>query len=190
MRVLKATALVVVLVLTLAAAQAKTKKPDKLPAVLNSARYVYVEAVDGGQFDPRLHPEDRKAIADVYAAFQDWHRYELTARREQAELIVVVRKGHLTAGDLGVNRSALPAGALGRSTDEPAGGVESGGEAGSPYDLFEVILPGPNNAQAARVWSLSREGGLDAPKLALFQEFKTAVERDYPAQPASQPQKP
>ena len=37
--------LVLVLVHALATAQAKTKKPYKLPAVFNQARYVYVEAV-------------------------------------------------------------------------------------------------------------------------------------------------
>jgi len=190
MKVLKATALLLVLLLSLAAAQAKTKKPDKLPAVLNSARYVYVEAVDGGQFDPRLRPEDLKAIKDVYAAFQDWHRYELTAHREQAELIVVVRKGRLAESGFGASSGGLPVGTPGRATGDRGAGLELGGEAGSPEDLFEVFLPSPNGAQGVRLWSRTREGGLDGPKVNLFQEFKAAVERDYPAQPASQPQKP
>ena len=41
----KTITLLLVLVHALATAQAKTKKPYKLPAVFNQARYVYVEAV-------------------------------------------------------------------------------------------------------------------------------------------------
>ena len=73
--------------------QAKDKKKTIVPAVFGQARYVYVEAVDGREFDPNLYPEDREAIADVRDALADWNRYTLTTEREQADLVIVVRKG-------------------------------------------------------------------------------------------------
>src|SRR5271156_682719 len=73
-------------------AQSKKKDPD-IPALYRQARYVYVEAVDGDEFDPRLYPEDRQAIADVRHALQAWNRYTLTIRRQDADLVFVVRKG-------------------------------------------------------------------------------------------------
>ena len=54
----------------MAPAQKKPKQPS-LPAVLNQAQYVYVEAVNGGIMNPILYPEDRKAIADVEHALRD-----------------------------------------------------------------------------------------------------------------------
>jgi hypothetical protein len=77
-------------------AQSKKKDPD-IPALFRQARYVYVEAVDGDEFNPRLYPEDRQAIADVRYALQAWNRYALTIRRQDADLVFVVRKGRLAA---------------------------------------------------------------------------------------------
>jgi hypothetical protein len=190
MKPLKAVALLLVFLASLAMAQAKTKKPDKLPAVVNLARYVYVEAVEGQQFDLRLPPEDRQAIADVNAAFQDWSRYVLTTRRDQADLIIVVRKGRLAEGNVGVSGGTGPKGAPGQPTGGTGYGVAYGGEVGSPDDLFEVFMPNPNDVHGTPIWMRTKADGLDAPKVVLFQDFKAAVERDYPPQTASQPHKP
>ena len=75
-------------------AQSKKKDPD-VPALFRQARYVYVEAVDGDAFNPRLYPEDRQAIADVVTALQAWNRYTLATRRQGADLVFVVRKGRV-----------------------------------------------------------------------------------------------
>jgi hypothetical protein len=48
---------------------AKGEDPD-IPALFRQARYVYVEAVDGDEFNPRLYPEDREVIADVRHPFR------------------------------------------------------------------------------------------------------------------------
>ena len=65
-------------------AQSKKKDPD-VPALFRQARYVFVEAVDGDEFNPRLYPEDRQAIADVRNALQTWNRYALIIRRQDAD---------------------------------------------------------------------------------------------------------
>lgn len=190
MKLLKATAPLFVLLLSLAPAEGKSKKPDKLPAVINLARFIYVEAVDGQQFDPRLLPEDREAIADVNAAFQDWNRYVLTTRREEADLIIVVRKGRLAEGNAGVSVGTGPRSGPGQTTGGPGHGVAYGGEVGTPDDLFEVFMSNSDDAQGTLLWLHTRADGLNAPKVALFQEFKAAVERDYPAGTSNQQQKP
>src|ERR1700734_721596 len=93
MKPLHAVAFLLVLVPALAPLQAKPKKPYKLPALFNQAQYVYVEAIDGQQFDSRLPPEDLEAIGHVQKALQDWNRYVLTVDRKDAQLIFVVRAG-------------------------------------------------------------------------------------------------
>src|SRR5512135_664346 len=113
---------------------ANDKKKDKrLPAALGTAQYVYVEAVDGDQYDPNLLPEDREAIGAVQDALSAWPRYILAVNRKDAELIFIVRKGRLVAahGMVGTGGIGMP----GRgSQPQSRGGVMVGGgtEAGPP----------------------------------------------------------
>jgi hypothetical protein len=220
---IKWIALSLVLIPALATVQGKPKKQDKLPAVFDHARYFYVEAVDGDEFNPRLLPEDRQAIVDVEAALTKWNRYTLATRRSDADLVFVVRKGRVADVDVGVsggtgttngvsmqagnaqqdcnapqgrNRTQSTTGRNGCETDQGTGaGVGVGGEVGPPDDLFEVYVTNEgaakqNNSQRTLLWVHSLSGGLDRPDLKLFKQFRDRVERDYPPQPPSQPQKP
>jgi hypothetical protein len=177
---------------SLATLQAKPKKPYKLPAVFNQARYVYVEAVAGQEFDPRVNPEDRDAIADVDNALHDWNRYVLTIRREQADLIIVVRKGRLATAKVGVQAGSGPQGTPSRpaSGPFPGNGVTVGGEVGPPDDLLEVYIPNPNDAHRMLLWQRSLADGLNPPQLNLFKQLKDEVERAYPIQTANKASKP
>jgi len=126
MKQLKAFALIafiLALAPALAMSQAKQKETNKLPAAFNQARYVYVQAMDGQEFDPRLIPEDREAIATVMKALNDWNRYVLTLSCEQADLIFVVRKGRLSTTDAIGQRGAGPLGVPGRPTGAQAPGA-------------------------------------------------------------------
>lgn len=208
MKLLKSITLLLVLAPALATVQAKTKKPYQLPAVFNQARYVYVEAVDGQEFDPRLIPEDRQAIADVYKALYDWKRYVVVTRRDEADLIFVVRKGRLAQADVGVlvgsgpqigagsgpqvGTGSGPQGGAGRppANSGPSHGVGVGGEAGPPDDLLEVYMTNPNEAHGTLVWQHTLADGLDRPDLPLFKQLKDEVEHDYPIQAASKQPKP
>ncbi|MGB6744407.1 MAG: hypothetical protein WBE38_12240 [Terracidiphilus sp.] len=109
--------------------QAKDKKQSGVPAVFGQARYVFVEAVDGQEFDPNLYPEDREAIADVRDALQNWKRYALTTERDQADLVFVVRKGRVASADVGVSPRSSGPGSGGQGSSGP-GSVGSG--SGSP----------------------------------------------------------
>jgi hypothetical protein len=98
----------------------------------------------------------------------------------------------------GRNRTQSTTGRNGCETDQSTGaGVGVGGEVGPPDDLFEVYVTsrgaaksGAANGNGTLLWLRSLSGGLDRPQLALFKQFKDRVERDYPPQVASQPQKP
>jgi hypothetical protein len=201
---LKAIALLILLLPAVPGVQGKTKKPYVLPAVLNHARYVYVQAVNGDEFDPRLDPEDRQAIANVQAALHGWSRYTLVIRREEAELVFVVRKGRLAQARAGVTAGGGAQGGTGRqspsqpsgqSSNQPPGlggpgvGVAVGGEVGPPDDLFEVFKPNPDGVLGSPLYMRTLADGLSGSKPSLFEQFKNAVEHDYPSQTASQPQK-
>jgi hypothetical protein len=192
MKLLKTIALMLVFVPGLVTVQAKTKKPYKLPAMFNQAQYVWVEAVDGQEFDPWLIPEDRQAIGDVYNALYDWHRYVITTQRDQADLIFVVRKGRLAQTDVGVQAGTGPLGAPGRPAGRPGlgTGVSVGGEVGPPDDLLEVYMPNPKEARGTLLWQRTLADGLSSPDVPLFKQLKDEVERTYPVKTASKSKKP
>jgi|SRR5579862_8645094 hypothetical protein len=68
---------------------AQTEQP--FPGTLRNARYVYVAAYDGDQFNPRLLPEDRDAIAAVQDAIQKWGKLILVYEPGQADIILMVQ---------------------------------------------------------------------------------------------------
>jgi hypothetical protein len=193
----KLTVLLLVLLPNVAFAQHKTKKPI-VPAVFNHARYVYVEAVDGQEFDPRLNPDDLQAIANVRDALGQWNRYALTTRREDADIVIVVCKGRAVEARAGVIIGSGPASGSGTgpqgnpSPGQPGGqsgtgfGTVGGGELGTPDDLFEVCQLNPDDTMSTPIWMRTFPDGLDRPRVMLFEQFKNAVDKAYPTQPANQ----
>lgn len=199
MKFLKTAFLFLLLLPLLADGQKKEKKPAVL-AIFGSARFVYVQAVDGNEFDRDLYPADRLAIADLRDALKAWGRYTLTVDREKAELVFVVRKGRLASAEVGTGVG------MGGADDSPIGargaqfpngrqrqqGPEfgAGAEAGPPEDLLQVCQLTPNGKLSGPLWIHSFVNGLDAPRMLLFHQFKEAVEKAYPSPPPSPPAKP
>ncbi|MGA8088712.1 MAG: hypothetical protein WCA10_15635 [Terracidiphilus sp.] len=192
MKPFKAITLLLLLATASTTLQAKPKKPYKLPAAFEQARYVYVEAEDGQEFNPRLNPDDRGAIADVDRALYDWNRYIVTTRREEADLIFAVRKGRLATATLGGQVSSAPQAGPNRPAGGPlsGNGIAVGGEVGPPDDFLEVFLPNPNEARGALLWQRALPDGLNPPQLTLFKQLKDEVERTYPTRPPKLPSKP
>jgi hypothetical protein len=220
MKPLKWIGLLLVLIPAFATIQGKPKKPDKLPAIFDQARYVHVEAVDGQKFDPGLFPEDRQAIVDMEGALRNWGRYVLVLRRDKADLIFVVHKGRQTGagargpldpqGDIARQGCDDPQGGNGRQgrngpqgangpqnasgqsdcVDDPATGVALGSEVGPADDLLEIYVRNSDQSRGAPLWVHTRTGGLDRPDLELFKQFKDQVEQDYPPQSSSHAAKP
>lgn len=113
MRKLAAAVMVTLFVAAMALAapnaprSAQTEQP--FPGTLRNARFVYVAAYDGDQFDSRLLPEDRDAIARVQDAIQKWGKLTLVYEPGQADIILLVQSrptedivavydAHLTSG--------------------------------------------------------------------------------------------
>ncbi|HEV2484761.1 MAG TPA: hypothetical protein VGT08_04440 [Terracidiphilus sp.] len=196
----KVIILFLLLLPTLTAAQKKGKKPS-LPAAFNHARYVYVEAVDGEEFNPNLYPADRIAIADLKDAIHAWGRYTLTFEREKADLVFVVRKGRLASTRAGgdINDDQYPLGGPlggqqgGRGPGPQRAGGPSrgvGGEVGLDDDLLKVCQFNRDGKLSGPLWIHSFANGLNAPRLILFAQLKDEVEKTYPIVPAGPPAKP
>jgi hypothetical protein len=213
MKLFKAKVLLLLLLPATMVAQKKEKKPS-LPEVFEHARFVYVEAIDGEEFNPGLDTADRLAIADLRDAIKAWGRYTLTAEREKADLVFVVRKGRLAEGQAGNVNSGIENGGgieagqdpLGRSqSGQQAGqqggqfpgqqrergpGFGAGGEADREDDLLKICQLKPDGKLSGSLWIHSFANGLEAPRLLLFTQFKDALEKAYPSAPASAPAKP
>jgi len=80
----------VVGVLLLAVAAATATVPP-LPKTLANARYVYVTAYDGDQFNPNLLPEDRQAIAALQGAIQKSGKFILVYQPGEADIVLMVQ---------------------------------------------------------------------------------------------------
>ena len=189
MKPFKAIAVALLLLPTLAAAQKKPKK-SIVSALFAHARYVYVEATDGNEFQPRLYTEDRQAIADVQNALNGWKRYVLTTRRDEADLVFVVRKGRLAGGDVGFTQPLPPGRQSPPGQPQAGGGWNTGAETGPPDDFLEVCQINPDGTLSTPIWIRTMPDGLEAPNLPLFQELKTAVDSAYPLTQVSQSKKP
>jgi hypothetical protein len=198
MKTHKAAVLLLAFVPVLAFAQKKTRKPE-VPALFNHAQYVYVEAMGGDEFNPRLLPEDRQAIADVEHAIQKWGRYTLTLHRSEADLVFVVRTGRLVTGraNVGIIRGTPPispgSGPQGNPYPGPQGNgtvVGAGGEVGPPDDLLWVCTLDTDGKLNEPLWHRTEEDGLESPDVPLFKEFKSEVDTAYPRTTASKTKKP
>jgi hypothetical protein len=162
--------------------QAKPKKQAAPPAVFGHATYVYVEAQDGDAFTPGLLPEDRQAIFDVEKAIQDWNRYQLTPRRDQAELIFVVRIGRVaSAGAHGgfSTGNHSPNGQIGPGNSQ-GNSIGGGAEVGPPDDLLWVCSRSPDGTQSAPIWTRSEPDGLRSHSVPLLEELRSEVDAAYP----------
>lgn len=75
---------------TLSAAKVAGNVPS-MPRTLANARFVYVTAYDGDQFDPQLLPEDRAAIGRVQDAIEKWGKLTVVYQPKEADIILAVQ---------------------------------------------------------------------------------------------------
>jgi hypothetical protein len=67
-----------------------SKNVPPMPGILANARFVYVTSYDGDQFNPRIWPEDRDAIASVQDAIQKWGKLTVVYRPQDADIVIAV----------------------------------------------------------------------------------------------------
>lgn len=76
--------------IALAAPKPAAQSNQPFPATLRNARYVYVAAYDGDEFNIHLLPEDRDAIVAVQNAIQKWGKLTLVYRPSEADIVLLV----------------------------------------------------------------------------------------------------
>ena len=163
----------------LAQPQGQSRKNDA-PKLFVAARYAYVEATDGDSFDPHVLPDNHRAIADVQHALTDWKRYILKAKRREADLVFVVRKGDLAAVQGGIRAHGGVENPENNGNPRTTGntGVTTiiGARAASPDDLLEVYAVNPDGSLQGPLWRQYLRDGLDPPEIPLLKQFRKAVE--------------
>ncbi|MGO9403747.1 MAG: hypothetical protein ACLPVW_09795 [Terriglobales bacterium] len=82
--------IVVFLSLAMGTAAASENAPQ-MPRIFANARFVYVAAYDGDQFNPNLLPEDREAISRVQDSTQKWGKLTLVYRPQDADVMLLVQ---------------------------------------------------------------------------------------------------
>jgi hypothetical protein len=184
-------------VLGLASAPAKSKKHPSLPDAFETAHTVFVESRDGDITDLKLPPEDRTAILDMQDAVQDWGRYSLSRSRIDADLILVLHKGRVWRDQ---SNTTNPVGQHPSSShtpiQDPADASQSPGSNGSPdgltheKDELRVYTIQPDGKLKGPIWIDEQERGLNAPSLFLLQRLKSEIEKAYPAAPANKQPNP
>jgi len=156
-----------------------------LPKSVVVARYVMVTSYYGNRVaDPRIPSDDRRAIADVENALHKWGKYIVVYHPENADIIVLVRKGRLAmvTPHIGIGTG------VGIDTSRGTGGIEIGGnrrtttttmgvgaEAGEPDDMI-AVYDAMLGTDAAPLWRESMRDGLNPPGMKLVQEFRKVVD--------------
>lgn len=142
-------------------------KDQPISAAVNNATYVLVTTPAGDIFSPNVPQEDRQAVQDVQKAIEKWGRYKLVYKREEADLILVVRTGRTASVEGGVK-------AGNKSGSNGVSGMSVGGENGDPQDTLEVYLA--SQISASPLWRGRAEHGFVPPEMQLVKDFRAKVE--------------
>lgn len=82
--------ILLVAIVALAASKRGAQSEQPFPQTLRNARYVYVAAYEGDEFNLNLLPQDRAAIVAVQSAIQDWGKLIVVYRPQDADIILRV----------------------------------------------------------------------------------------------------
>jgi hypothetical protein len=142
------------------------------PALLAEARYVALGYDLGAGFaseaDVRaeVQVEEREALQRIRAGLEQWGRYVVVVRPEQADLLVAIRKGRTASFGGGIRVGGPSSGRTG------AGPVGIGPvvEVSSPDDMIEVFERG-----GSLVWRAMKANGLAGAGPPLWESFQAEV---------------
>src|SRR5215472_4469212 len=140
-----------------------------LPKLVVQAKYVLVTTYQGYNLaSPNVMPDDREAVVAVQNAIKRWGKYELAYKPEDADLILLVRKGRIVA--------TQPQMRLGKTSTTPW--EVSGAAPVNPGDARDMLamFEGEKGLDGPALWRIFVSGGLDAPDVQLVQQLRKAVE--------------
>lgn len=155
------------LLLLCASLLAANDKPT-LPKLGVNAKYVLVATYFGTPPQARIPPDDRQAVADVEAAIRKWGRYTLVYERQDADLMIVVRKGRVAGIQTGIGVHV-------GSQQAPAIGPKTNADLGDSRDTLAVFRAA-EDFDSAPIWEARESGGLNTPAIPLLAKFRQKVE--------------
>ncbi len=191
----KRSAMVITLVMLAISASPKEKR-EIVPALILRAQYVAVIVDPEAGISVANPGENGIARSDVEAALEKWGRFKLTVNPENADLVVVVRKGGKaikptiggigngppvvwnpgSTGDvtIGVGRTSPPYStpADPRESQRPTARTE----VGFPDDVFSVYPARVDVRDASPLWRYIAHDGLQHPTVPAVQKFRKAIE--------------
>ena len=155
------------------------------PALLAEARYVALGYDHGDGFVSEANvraevlSEERDALQRIRSGLEQWGRYVIVLRPEQADLLIAIRKGRLVSFGGGVNVGGPSSGRAGGGG--PIGtGPTAGAQVSSPDDMIEVFERG-----GSLVWRGMKPKGLSGAGPPLWDSFQAEV-----AKAEKRPKKP
>jgi hypothetical protein len=144
------------------------------PALLAEARYVALGYDQGAGFvsetDVRAEVlvEERAVLQRIRSALEQWGRYVVVVRPEQADLLIAVRKGRTASFGGGISVGGPPSGRAGAG---PMGiGPMAGAAVSSPDDMIEVF-----ERSGSLVWRGMKANGLAGAGPPLWESFQAEV---------------
>ena len=153
---------------------AKTK--NKIPELVTNAKYVYVTAYNGDQFAGNVIPADREALTDVQDALRNWGYYKIAYKPEDADIIMLVRKGRYASAQPG---TIIHAGSNRRPSAEAGANDDA---ANDPDDELSVH-DAKQGVDSPPLWLGRMHDGLNAPQPRLVQQLRSAVEASLKKKP-------
>ncbi len=142
---------------------------NPLPKLVVNARYVLVTTYAGADLtNPHMMPDDRQAVVNVQNAIKKWGRYALVYQARDADLILLVRKGHVVESLPGVRLGA-------GSNTKPTVGADTPTDIGDSRDML-ALYDAANGIDAAPLWRELMKDGLNPPQMSLVYELRDAVD--------------
>ena len=189
MRVPAWALLLTVLALPAAAGAAGPAATDKMPALLERARYVALgyDLGDGFVSADRIAlvsagtiEDERRAIEAIRRDLEKWNRFVVTDRPEQADILIMVRVGRSASLEVGGGGTGSGPGSLGVSRGESGGSraVSNrtiGAQLSSNDDRVDVY-EAARGRPGVRLWSGAEVGGLAGAPPRLYKSFREEIE--------------
>jgi len=144
------------------------------------ARYIMVTTENGDPATLRADPDDRRVALEIQNQLQQWKRFILVWKPQDADIILAVRRGRIASGEVVIHTGNGRKGSGLPNPSSAGSGVI--GEVGPKDDLLSVY--GADGYPSSNVlWRAQLKNGLSGNKMALFEQFKKEV--DEAAAPAA-----
>ena len=143
---------------------------NPLPKLVVHARYVLVTTYQGYDLsNPSVLPDDRQAVLAVQEAIKKWGRYDLAYRPQDADLILLVRKGRIV--------ETQPQVRIGGGTNLPVNvGANAPVDVGDKRDML-AMFTAEEGVDGTALWRDFEAGGLNPPQMELVRELRKAVDK-------------